>query len=41
MPEHRSFNVVIVGPDHGTGIADTPKADQTVHYGGEQQLVQF
>jgi alpha-D-xyloside xylohydrolase len=41
MPEHRSFNVVIVGPDHGTGIADTPKADQTVHYSGEQQLVQF
>jgi len=41
MPTKRSFSVVIVGPDHGAGIADTPKADQMVQYSGEQQRVQF
>jgi alpha-D-xyloside xylohydrolase len=41
MLASRSFNVVIVSPEHGAGIADTPTADKTVQYGGEQQTVQF
>ena len=41
MLEHRCFNVVVVGPDHGTGIADIPQADRTVHYSGEQLLIQL
>jgi hypothetical protein len=40
MPTHRQFNIVIVSPDHGTGIADTLKADQTVRYTGAPLLVQ-
>ena len=41
MPEQRRFNVVIVGPDHGTGIDDTPAPDQVVRYSGEPLQVQF
>jgi alpha-D-xyloside xylohydrolase len=41
MPASRSFNVVIVRPDHGVGIPETPKPDRTVPYDGAQQCVQF
>ncbi len=41
MPARRRFNVVVVGPDHGVGIEDTPRADQAVPYSGTQQQVQF
>jgi alpha-D-xyloside xylohydrolase len=41
MAPSRRFNVVIVGPDHGAGIADTSQADRVIQYSGKPQLVQF
>jgi alpha-D-xyloside xylohydrolase len=34
MAPSRTFRVVFVGPNHGTAVAETATADQTVTYGG-------
>jgi alpha-D-xyloside xylohydrolase len=34
MPANRTFRVVFVGPNHGTGIAETSMADATIAYTG-------
>jgi len=34
MLANRTFHVVFVAPDHGTGIAETPTADATLAYAG-------
>jgi len=39
MLAERTFRVVLVGADHGTGIAETAKADATVTYKGETLVV--
>lgn len=41
MLKKRSFNIVIVGKDHGTGVEVTDKPDKAISYDGEQQLVTF
>ena len=35
MLESRTFHIVFVSPDHGTGLAETAAPDQTVTYAGE------
>ena len=41
MPEERSFNIVLVRPEHGTGIDVTKNPDRKVLYRGERQVVSF
>jgi alpha-D-xyloside xylohydrolase len=41
MLKERQFHVVLVGVDHGTGVAATGNPDQIVAYRGEGQVVQF
>jgi hypothetical protein len=39
MLEHRTFNVVFVGKDHGTGVGPAGRPDATVEYAGEPVTV--
>jgi alpha-D-xyloside xylohydrolase len=39
MMAKRTFKVVIVGTEHGTGIEDTATADKTVTYDGRRKVV--
>jgi alpha-D-xyloside xylohydrolase len=41
MAADHTFNVVMVGPDHGTGETITAQPDKTVHYTGARTVVQF
>ena len=41
MLNQRSFNIVIVGKDHGTGVEITSNPDKVISYQGEQQIVQL
>lgn len=41
MLKDRTFNVVLVRKNHGTGIEVTDKPDKVVSYKGAQQVVQF
>jgi alpha-D-xyloside xylohydrolase len=41
MLKERTFNIVLVGKDHGTGVEITDKPDKAISYQGEQQIVQF
>jgi alpha-D-xyloside xylohydrolase len=41
MLKQRSFNIVIVGKDHGTGVEITDNPDKTLVYQGERQIVPF
>ncbi len=40
MIEHRTFNVVWVGPGHGVGVSPSGTIDKTVHYDGTAITVQ-
>jgi hypothetical protein len=39
MLERRTFRVVFVGKDHGTGLEPPPKADATIAYVGQPVTV--
>ena len=39
MPTSRSFNIVFVGANHGSGVDVTAMADQVVMYDGSQVVV--
>ena len=39
MPTSRTFNVVWVGANHGTGVEVTATADQSVKYDGSEVTV--
>jgi alpha-D-xyloside xylohydrolase len=41
MLKERTFNVIIVGKDHGTGVEITDKPDKTISYQGDRQVVQL
>jgi alpha-D-xyloside xylohydrolase len=41
MLEKRTFNIVLVKQNHGTGIEIAEKPDKVVLYRGERQIVQF
>jgi alpha-D-xyloside xylohydrolase len=41
MLKERTFCIVIVGPDHGTGVEITGNPDKVIAYQGEGQIVQF
>ncbi len=41
MLKERSFHIVIVGKDHGTGVETTDNPDKIVSYRGERQIVQL
>jgi alpha-D-xyloside xylohydrolase len=41
MLKERSFNIIIVGTDHGTGVATTGNPDKVILYQGEGQIVQL
>jgi alpha-D-xyloside xylohydrolase len=41
MLKERSFNIVVVGKDHGTGIETTGTPDKVISYQGERQVVQL
>ena len=41
MLKERSFNIVIVGTDHGTGVATTGNPDKVISYNGDRQTVQL
>jgi len=41
MPKQQTFNVVLVGPGHGTGGLVTGKTDKTIKYKGEQLTVKI
>ena len=41
MLKERTFNVVIVGKDHGTGVETTDKPDKTISYQGDREVVQL
>ena len=41
MLKERSFNIVIVGTDHGTGVETTGNPDKVILYQGERQVVQL
>jgi alpha-D-xyloside xylohydrolase len=39
MIENRTFNVVIVGPDHGVGVEPVSPPDKAVQYSGKEVSV--
>jgi alpha-D-xyloside xylohydrolase len=39
MLANRTFNIVFVGPDHGTGVGSAQNPDRTVHYSGREVSV--
>ena len=41
MLKQRTFQVVLVGKDHGTGVEVTAKPDRVVSYDGKEQTVQL
>jgi alpha-D-xyloside xylohydrolase len=41
MLKERTFNVVIVGTDHGTGVENTASADKVIRYQGRRLAVPF
>jgi alpha-D-xyloside xylohydrolase len=41
MLRQRSFHIVVVGEDRGTGMDLTPKPDQVVSYDGSEKVVKF
>ncbi len=41
MLKTRSFQVVIVGKNHGTGVEVTGSPDRAIAYNGEEQTIQF
>jgi len=41
MPEEITFNVVIVGENHGIGVAETQTVDQVVVYRGQKLVCSF
>jgi alpha-D-xyloside xylohydrolase len=41
MLKERSFNIVIVGTNHGTGVETTGNPDKVILYHGERQTVQL
>jgi alpha-D-xyloside xylohydrolase len=41
MLKERSFNIVIVGKDHGTGVETTGNPDKVILYQGDRQIVQL
>lgn len=41
MLKQRTFKIVVVGPNHGTGIGIEAKPDKTVQYNGEEVNVKF
>jgi alpha-D-xyloside xylohydrolase len=40
LPQH-TIRVILVSPNHGVGIDETPTADKTVTYTGDKQAVSF
>ncbi len=36
MLKHRTFNIVVVSPDHGTGVESTEKVEKVVKYDGAE-----
>ncbi len=41
MLVNRSFHVILVTKNHGTGIETTPVPDRIVHYRGQRQTIEF
>jgi alpha-D-xyloside xylohydrolase len=41
MLEQRMFHVVLVRPDHGTGVGSTSEVDRVVTYDGTRQVLQL
>lgn len=41
MAKSRTFEIVIVGENHGTGTGSTVKPDKTILYSGEEQVIQL
>jgi hypothetical protein len=41
MLKERTFNVVIVGKDHGTGVGTTDNPDKVISYQGARQVIQL
>jgi alpha-D-xyloside xylohydrolase len=41
MLKERTFNVVIVGNDHGTGVETAGNPDKVISYQGERQVIQL
>jgi len=41
MLQQRTFNVIVVGKDHGTGVDLTGQPDKTVFYDGQRQVIQL
>ncbi|MGA9450296.1 MAG: TIM-barrel domain-containing protein [Verrucomicrobiia bacterium] len=41
MLKKRTFNIVVAGKDHGTGVEITDKPDKAISYQGERQIVQL
>jgi len=41
MPKQRTFNIVLVGPDHGVGGLITEKADKIINYKGQTVMVKI
>jgi hypothetical protein len=41
MLKDRTFNIIIVGKDHGTAVEVTDKPDKAISYNGEKQSVQL
>jgi hypothetical protein len=39
--KQRTFNVVLVGNNHGTGVETTANPDKAVAYDGERQVISF
>ena len=39
IPDQRTFRIVIVSPDHGTGIKATKQIKKTVKYRGSEMKV--
>jgi alpha-D-xyloside xylohydrolase len=41
MLKERTFKVVLVGEDHGTGVDVTPEPDRTVRFDGKEQVIRL
>jgi hypothetical protein len=38
---NRLFNVVVIGPEHGTGLEIASPPDRVAQYSGEEQVLAF
>lgn len=41
MLKTRTFDVVLVSKDHGTGLNISKQIDKVIHYSGQKEVIKF